>query len=297
METWVALAIGAAFMQNVRSALQKALTGRLEVIGATYARFLFAAPWAVMLAIVLVRLTPGGMPGMNGAFVLWALCGAATQIAAQMLLLRLFSFRNFAVGNAFARTETIQAAILGAVLLGDWLGLWPMLGILVSVAGVILLSARGALAGGGFDRAAAVTGIACGLGFALSSVCYRAASLGLEGDADFLTRAAVTLAFVTVSQTLAMTLWMRLRTPGAIMTVVRAWRVAALVGLVGMLASLGWFAAFTLTSAAEVKAVGQIELLFSMLTARFAFGERPSGREMLGILMVAGGIVMLVLSA
>src|SRR5690606_8854503 len=202
-----------------------------------------------------IRTSPGGMPGVTPAFFAWALLGASAQIFAQMLLLRLFTFRNFAVGNALARTETILAAVVGAVLLGDWLGPWPVLGIVVSVAGVILRSLRGGMAGG-FARAAAATGLACGLGFAFSSVSYRAASLGLEGDADFLTRAAVTLAFVTLAQTIAMSLWMRLRAPGAITAVLRAWRVAASVGLVGMLASLGWFAAFTLTSAAEVKAVG-----------------------------------------
>ena len=47
MPAWVALAIGAAFLQNLRSALQKALTRGSGVLGATYARFLFAAPWAV----------------------------------------------------------------------------------------------------------------------------------------------------------------------------------------------------------------------------------------------------------
>lgn len=294
MEAWVALSIGAAFLQNLRSALQKSLTARVAVLGATYARFLFAAPWALLAALLLTRT--GGVPGLTPAFAGWALLGAGAQIAAQMALLRLFTLRNFAVGNAFARTETILAALVGAVLLGDWLGLWPAVGILVSVAGVIVLSLNGGLRRAGFDRAAALTGLACGLGFALSSVSYRAASLGLQGDAGYLTRAAVTLAFVILAQTLAMTLWMRLRAPGAITAVLRAWRVAALVGLVGMLASLGWFAAFTLTSAAEVKAVGQVELLFSMLTARLAFGERPTVRELLGILLVGGGIVLLVLS-
>ena len=296
MEIWVVLALAAAFLQNLRSALQKSLTGQVAVIGATYARFLFAAPWAMLVAVQLTSTSPGGRPGVTPAFFIWALIGASAQIAAQMLLLRLFTFRNFAVGNALARTETILAAVVGAVLLGDWLGPWPMLGILVSVAGVIVLSLRDRIAGRGFDGAAALTGIACGLGFAFSSVSYRAASIGLEGDAGFLTRAAVTLAFVTLAQTLAMSLWMRLRSPGAITAVLRAWRVAASVGLVGMLASLGWFAAFTLTSAAEVKAVGQVELLFSIITARLAFGERPSSREILGIILVAGGIVMLVLT-
>ena len=75
-----------------------------------------------------------------------------------------------------------------------------------------------------------------------------------------------------------------------------AWRLAAPVGLAGMLASLGWFAAFGLATAAEVKAVGQIELLFSWLTARLAFGERPSLRETAGIALVSFGIAVLVLT-
>ena len=77
----------------------------------------------------------------------------------------------------------------------------------------------------------------------------------------------------------------------------REWRIAAPVGVAGMLASLGWIAAFVLATAAEVKAVGQVELIFSWLTARFAFGERPSLRETAGIALVAGGIVLLVSTA
>jgi drug/metabolite transporter (DMT)-like permease len=247
--------------------------------------------------VLLVRSDPAGAPGLSGGFVAWAGTGAAAQIAGQVLLLRLFTLRNFAVGNAFVRSETIQAALIGAVLIGDRLGALPALGIVVSVAGMVLLSTRGALARGGFDRRAALIGIASGTAFALSGVSYRAASLGLEGEAGFLTRAAVTLAFVTLVQSLAMGLWLRLRRPGAVAAVVRSWRVAALVGVAGMLASLCWFAAFTLASAAEVKAVGQVELIFSMLTARLAFGEQPSRRELGGILLVAGGIVLLVLTA
>jgi uncharacterized membrane protein len=63
-----------------------------------------------------------------------------------------------------------------------------------------------------------------------------------------------------------------------------------------MLASLGWFVALTVATAAQVKAVGQVELLFSWLTARYAFGELPALRETLGIALVAGGIVAVVLA-
>ena len=94
-----------------------------------------------------------------------------------------------------------------------------------------------------------------------------------------------------------MTLFMLARRPGEVGAVLRQWRIAAPVGAAGMLASLGWIAAFTLATAAQVKAVGQVELVFSWLTARFAFGERPSARETLGIALVAGGIVLLVLTS
>ena len=292
MELWVALALGSAFLQNLRSAWQKALTARLGLLGATYARFVFAAPLAVGLA---VALTVGGAaaPGVTPVFAVAALSGALGQIAGTLLLLRLFGLRNFAVGNTFAKTETVQAALMGAVLLGDRIGPLPLAGIGVSLGGIVLLSAGGWRRGS--DGSAAL-GLACGAAFALSGVAYRAAALGLAGEAGYFTRAAFTLAVVTVAQTLILGAWMRLRAPGGVRKVLRAWRAAAPVGASGMLASLGWFTAFTLASAAEVKAVGQVELVFSWLTARFAFGERPRPRETLGIALVAGGIVLLIVT-
>jgi drug/metabolite transporter (DMT)-like permease len=295
VQLWVALALGAAFLQNLRSALQKALVARVGLLGAAYARFVFAAPWAV--ALVLVLTGPGGVtaPRPTLAFAGWAATGALAQIAGTLLLLHLFSLRTFAVGNTFAKTETVQAALFGLVLLGDRIGPLPMAGILVSLTGVVVLSTRG-FGAGVLDRTAGI-GLAAGAAFALSGVCYRAAGLALDGEAGFLTRAAVTLACVTVLQTLAMTLWMRWRAPGGVGAVLRAWRIAGLVGAAGMLASLGWFAAFTLVPAAQVKAVGQVELVFSWLTGRLAFDERTTARELLGIALVSGGIVVLVLTS
>jgi drug/metabolite transporter (DMT)-like permease len=262
-------------------------------MGATYARFLFAAPWALLLVAVLA-LREGDLPVPTPGFAAWAVTGALTQIAATLLLLHLFSLRNFAVGNTFARTETVQAALFGFVLLGDRLGHFALAGILVSLVGLVLLSATRGLGGGALNRAAAV-GLASGAAFAISAVGYRAASLSLAPTQGLMLRPAFTLACVTLFQTILMTAWFQLRVPGRVGAVTRAWRVAAPVGLAGMLASLGWFTAFTLASAAQVKAVGQVELLFSWLTARFAFGERPSTRETVGIALVACGIVLVIL--
>lgn len=296
MELWVALSLGAAFVQNLRSALQKALTARTNVLGATYARFLFAAPLAVGLVAVLAGPFGMALPRPTAVFALWGLIGAVSQIMAQQLLLHVFSLRNFAVGNAFAKTETVQAAVLGAALLGDRIAALPLAGIAASLVGVLVLSASGGITRGALNRAAGI-GLASGAAFALSGVAFRAASLSLGGEAAFLMRGAATLACVILAQTLLMSVYLRLRRPGAIGAVLRHWRLAVPVGAAGMLASLGWFTAFTLASAAHVKAVGQVELIFSLLTARLAFGERPTGREIAGMALVAGGIVLLVLTA
>ena len=48
MELWIPITIAAAFLQNLRSALQKHLKGRLSTVGAAYARFLYAWPFALV---------------------------------------------------------------------------------------------------------------------------------------------------------------------------------------------------------------------------------------------------------
>jgi drug/metabolite transporter (DMT)-like permease len=295
MELWASVSIAAAFAQNLRSALQKSLTGRVGLLGAAYARFVFAAPLAALLAAALIASPGRAAPAPTDAFVLWAGVGAVSQIGGTLLLLHLFSLRNFAVGNTFAKTETVQSAVLGLLLLGDRLGIWPVAGILVSLSGIFALSTRGL--GRGAWNAAAGVGIASGAAFALSAVAYRAAALALEGEAGFFMRAVATLAFVTTLQALLMTAGLALRAPGVIGAVLRAWRVAAPAGAAGMLGSLGWFVAFTLTPAAQVKAVGQVELVFSWLTGRIIFGERTTVREVVGIALVSGGIVLLVLTS
>jgi len=279
-------------MQNLRTALQKSLTPRVGVIGATYARFLFAAPWAVLLVAVLAARE--GMPQPTLAFAVWGLIGAVAQIGATLLLLHLFSLRNYAVGNTFAKTETVQSALFGLVLLGDRIGALAIAGILVSLVGLVMLSATRGFTGGILNRAAAL-GLACGAAFAMAGIGYRAASLSLADTGGLLIRPAYTLAYVTLAQSLILTVWLWRRRDGSVRRVLGEWRIEALVGAAGMLASLGWFTAFTLATVAQVKAVGQVELVFNWLTARFAFGERPSPRETAAIALVAAGIGLLIL--
>jgi drug/metabolite transporter (DMT)-like permease len=140
----------------------------------------------------------------------------------------------------------------------------------------------------------ALIGIASGAFFGLSAISYRGASLSL-GEHGFLIRAAFTLACVTTFQTLVMAIYMRLREPGQLTATLRAWRVAAFAGMSGMIASAGWFTAMTIQNAAYVRALGQIELLFTFAASIFLFHERPNRIEVAGIVLVVGGILILLL--
>jgi len=293
MELWVLIAIGAAFFQNVRSSLQKHLKGRLSTTGATFSRFIFAAPLAVGVLSALVLVGGYTLPIPNLRFAGFAVLGGLSQITATALLVHLFGLRNFAVGTTFSKTETVQAALFGVVVLSD--AITPMAGValLVSLIGVAMISSTNGWRGGILNRGALI-GIASGTAFAVSGISYRGASLSLGGG-DFLIRAAFTLACVLVFQTAVMLLWLVWKDTAQIGRVLKSWRVSMWVGIAGGIASLGWFSAMTLQNAAYVKAVGQVELLFSFAVSVLVFRERSSGREVGGILLVSLGILLLLL--
>ena len=293
MELWVLIAIGAAFFQNVRSALQKHLKGRLSTTGATFSRFIFAAPLAMGMLSALVLLGGYALPTPNLQFAGFAVLGGVSQITATALLVHLFGLRNFAVGTTFSKTETVQAALFGVVVLSD--AITPMAGValIVSLIGVAMISSTNGLRGGIFNRGALI-GIASGTAFAVSGISYRGASLSLDSG-DFLIRASFTLACVLVFQTVNMLVWLAWKDAPQIGRVLKSWRVSMWVGIAGGIASLGWFSAMTLQNAAYVKAVGQVELLFSFAVSVLVFKERSSGREVGGILLISLGILLLLL--
>ena len=299
MELWVPITLAAAFMQNLRSALQKHLKGSLSTSGATFCRFIYAVPLALAYVALLGEGFGFEWPDPNPRFALFAMVGGVTQITATALLVYLFSLRNFAVGTTYSKTETVQAAVFGLVILGEPVSLAAAIAIGISLVGVMLISvAKSRLTLRnlflGWTGRAAFIGVLSGTFFGLSAVAYRAASLSLGGE-GFLMQAAFTLACVVVFQTAVMAVWIRLREPGELSRVIGCWRVASLVGVSGMLGSAAWFTAMTLENAAYVRAVGQIELVFTFIASYFFFRERSTAPELVGIVSIVAGIVILLL--
>lgn len=295
MDIWIVFTVFAALAQTLRFALQKALgaTG-LSPGGATFARFLFAAPLASAAAVGLYLHLGVALPMPGLGFFGFVLMGGVAQIIATELTVRLMGLRSFATGIAFTKTETLQVAVAGALILGESISLAAGGAMAVGVLGLVFLSFP-AHRSAAFAWKPVAMGLAAGGLFAIAAISYRGATLALE-PAPYLLRALIALAVATLSQSVIMALWLTVREPGQIGRVLQGWRKTGPVGVTGLLGSLGWFAAFSLQNAAYVRAVGQVEVIFTLLFSVLYFRERLGPREVTGVLLVSASVLMLVLT-
>jgi drug/metabolite transporter (DMT)-like permease len=301
IELWIPVTLAAAFLQNLRSALQKALRGRLSTAGAAYARFLYALPLAWLYVWALEAFGGFERPEANAAFLAWCAAGGLAQILFTAVLLWMFTFRSFAVGTAFSKLEVVLVAALGAALLGDAVGPLAWLAVAVGGAGAVALAAgesglsAKALARGLAGRTT-WAGLLCATLLGLSSVGFRGAALALDGP-DFVMAAAWTLAVALTMQTAMMGAWFVATDRTELVRVFRAWRRAAPAGVTGMACSACWFTAFTLQNAAYVRAVGQVELLFTFAASVFVFREKVAAAEVFGATLILAAILLILMAA
>lgn len=298
---WIPITLFAVIMQTVRTAGQKHLTAHLDALAVTLVRFLFGLPFAAIYLAAVAHWGGTSLPAPNATFVGFIVLGGVAQIIATVLLIYLFSLRNFAVGTTYARTEAFLTAFIGALFFGEWVSLQGWIAIVVSVAGVVVLTVArthidNASLLGRLWNPAALIGLGSGLGFALASLSIRKASLSFGID-DFLLSAGVTLVAMVLLQTAIMIVYVAIKSPGQLVIIARQWRVSLFVGVTSALGSIGWFTAMTVERASYVKALGQIEFVFALLISTLFFRERTTGLELLGMTLIAVGVVVLLLAS
>lgn len=296
MEIWVLTTIAAAFLQNLRNSLQKSINSVLSTSGAAYTRFAFGLPLA---AIYWLALRSRDSQPLDWGFEFWgfAALGGIAQILAMWFLLRSFQLRSFAVGTAYSKTETFQAAVFTIVLLGEAVSGAAFLAIAISFVGVCFLSLAKMTLGvreffTSWTNKGALMGLANGAMLGLSAVSYRGAALSLGGDSAILA-AAATLVVALSIQTIVMTVYLKIFEAGELTKVWRNRGKGMLVGVASMLGSAGWFTAMTMQNVAYVRAVGQVELIFTFLTAILIFRERIRWTELFGTALIIAGILFL----
>ena len=290
---WVLATLIAAAAQTARNATQSHLTRAIGTVGATQVRFLFGLPFALLFLALVAGLHGQPVPDLTLKALGFTALGALSQIAATALMLFIMASQSFAVTTAWLKTEPVLVALTAAAVLGDPLTLPMLLAIAIATLGVVLMSVK---PGTGTDLARdirpALTGLLAGGLFGLSAIGFRGAITALPSG-DFLIRASTILALGLALQATTLALWLLAFNRTALTASFRAWKPSLGAGFLGAFASQFWFIGFSLTSAANVRTLALVEVIFAQAVSRFVFHQRLTPRQLLGMAVIILGVGLL----
>jgi drug/metabolite transporter (DMT)-like permease len=289
---WAVFTIIAAASQTARNAMQRELTATLGTVGATHVRFLFGFPFALIFLAGVMAVTGLPLPRPPQVYWPWVLFGALAQVTATALMLAAMSERSFVVAIAYIKTEPVQVALFGLIFLGDRLNIGMAAAILIATAGVIVMSLKPGTGTSGSVRPT-VLGIGAGTMFALSAIGYRGAILALHHP-NFVMAATFTLATGLVMQSVVLTAYLAIRNMEILRAIMRAWRPSIFAGFMGAFASEFWYLGFAIATAASVRTLALVEVLFAQAISKFIFKQPTTAREAIGIVLVIAGVVLLI---
>ena len=304
IDIWIPITVFAALFQSWRTALQQRLRGQMSVNAVGFVRYVYAIPVGLALFWVLHMTTGTSFQVPNLRFVIDCIVGGLLQIIGTSLLIMAFGFRNFAVGTAYAKTEAVQGAIMAWIILGEALSPLALVGIGIGVSGVLTLSLGGrGLKTNELLRAtfqpAALCGLGTGLCFAFTAIFIKDGNVALGdiggGMAGIATKAVFALVVTNVLQTLMQGIWILWREPAQLRLCFTTWRTSMWVGTLSACGSAAWFSAFALAPVALVRALGQVEMVFTLLFSRFYLKERLRGADVIGLVLVVGGVGLVLL--
>ena len=292
---WILITLAASVFQILRTSRQHQLKEYLSPVAAGFVRFAYSFPLALIAAAITFTVLGRDVPDLSLKFWLAVAAGGVSQIVATVALLQSFRQRNFAIGTVYAKTEVIQVGLVSTVLLDEPFRPLGWVGAAICMAGVMWLAApqgpKQLLAQAG-DRAALLGIVAGGL-FGVTSVFMRMASTGMESGNTW-DRALVTLTCMLGIQTLVNGGYLAARQPSELRAVFVHWRPAIPVGIFSLAGTAGWATAFTLTNAAKVRTLGQIEIVLAFAISVWVLKEKHTRAEYYASALVVLGVVVVV---
>ena len=166
------------------------------------------------------------------------------------------------------------------------------LAILIATAGVLVVSWPRSNADEIFTWKPAALGIASGAMFAIAAIGFRGGIRALETP-SFVVAATVTLALGLLIQTVVLTTYLAILDRKVLVEIFRAWRPSMFAGFIGAFASQMWYLAFALETAAKVRTLALVEILFAQILSRNLFKQNLASREALGIGLIVLGVIVL----
>lgn len=291
----------AGLLQAWRTAVQQRVRKDLSVNAAGLVRYLYGFPVSCFLLFLYMQYRGLPLPSYAPALLIYALLAGLFQLLATNLLIMSFGYRGYVVGTAYAKTEAIQGALLAMLMLGEKLSLLSWAGIAIGVAGVVQISfgnnkmrARDILHQ--VIQPAAMCGLAAGFLFALTAIFVKRATFTIATN-DRIFSALFVLILVVFLQLIMQGIYVLVRERDQVAKIFRTWRISGQVGVLAALGSACWFTAFATAPVALVRAVGQVEVIFTLAFGHFYLREPLKRNEILGLLCVAAGIILALVGA
>lgn len=303
MPLWALLALAAGSLQTARNALSRSFAFTLSPALNTWARFAFNLPFSGSL--VLGLCLAHGAPALPPAFFAGCLLTALTQLLGNVALVAAFRHGNFAQAIALHKLEVAFAALIGALLFAEHPTATGWLGLTACTVGVLAVNLGRVRGPAGWRRAVhldagTVLAIAAGLLWASASFALKEASTAFAlanprvGSGRF-EAAAHTLFHTTWIEVVLLSVWLRLREPGALAAVGRHWRRMLALGASAFGGSICWYWAYSLTLVAYVKAVGQVETVVAVFLSLTVWHEREVLRQIPGVGLILAGIGLILI--
>lgn len=290
---WIPVTVAAATAQVFRNGAQAQLTAKIGTLGATQVRFVFGLPFAVLFLGLALWIGGASIPPIGPDALAWCALGAVCQIAATALMLLVMRERAFGVAYAYIKTEPVIVALLGVLVLRDVLGWVAWVAVGVVTAGVLLASTKPSEARLLLrDGRLIFLGMLGGGLFGMSAIAFRAA-IGALASGGYVVRSLSMLVLSLAIQTLLLGLWLAFRDRQAFLGSLREWRVSLGAGFLGAAASSGWFIAFALTAAANVRTLALIEIPLAALVSGRISGKRLAANEWAGMAVILVGLALL----
>lgn len=300
---WIIISVFAALMQSVRTAAQKTLNQTMSTLGTTYVRSLVGLPIMILYLVFVLATQRGGVPPLSAKYLLLTCLGSLSQVVATMLLIYMFRLKNFAVGTMLTKIDILMTAIIGALFFSESLSAMGVVALVVVVSGVLLITigrmgitafraGEATLFETIFERATLVA-LGCALMFTFSYLFLREATLVIKTHpSDFMWSAAWTVVIATAMQVVVLGVWLLMKDPNFYPALWAARRISIFIGVTSAMGSIGWFTAFALENASYVRAVGQVEVVFTLLISWLYFRERIAPLEYAGIGLTVLGVLM-----
>ncbi|MFM9848171.1 MAG: EamA family transporter [Hyphomicrobiaceae bacterium] len=299
---WIFSSIAAAFFQSMRLGALKQLNQTLSVTATSYVRVLFTLPFLAIYLLGVYLATGEPVPAPGAKFLICTCIAALGQFVGTVALVRLFQMGNFAVGTMLQKTDVLMTAVIGSLFFSEMISAGGWLAILVTAAGVLLISAgRLPAAAGPIARSdlsemlfgpSTRIGLLTGLLFGLSYLFLREAILALDPGASALMRSAFAGFAMTTWSFLIVGVWFLLFERQALRKIHGFYGLCTFLGLTSALGTIFWFFASALANAAYVAAVAQVQIVFTLAISWFYFGERIGKIELAGMIIVLAGLVL-----